>query len=157
MPTNSSAPVTGIPHGAGWNPTSLNAASRVPLARQSSTQSSTASRKQRSASSRLRPYDHTLSFGQPAAHRRPWRRTTPRRFTVIITDSVIAVPSSPRLTIISSHLFARSRCPSGAEGGAQVGRQCGTGLKRGGHVEMVDGPAAEALRAVAEVAAAMHS
>jgi hypothetical protein len=30
-------------------------------------------------------------------------------------------------------------------------------LEHGGHVEMVDGPAAEALRAVAEVAALMHS
>ena len=30
-------------------------------------------------------------------------------------------------------------------------------LERGGHVEIVDGPAAEALRAVAEVAALMHS
>ena len=29
-------------------------------------------------------------------------------------------------------------------------------LEHGGHVEMVDGPAAEALRQVAEVAAIMH-
>jgi len=30
-------------------------------------------------------------------------------------------------------------------------------LDQGGHVEMVDGPAAEALRQVAEVAALLHS
>ncbi len=29
-------------------------------------------------------------------------------------------------------------------------------LEKGGHVEMVDGPAAEALKAVAEVAAVLH-
>ena len=38
-----------------------------------------------------------------------------------------------------------------------VDRMARTVLERGGHVEMVDGPAAEALRAVAEVAALMHS
>jgi peptide subunit release factor 1 (eRF1) len=38
-----------------------------------------------------------------------------------------------------------------------VDRMARAVLERGGHVEMVDGPAAEALRAVAEVAALMHS
>jgi hypothetical protein len=38
-----------------------------------------------------------------------------------------------------------------------VDRMARTVLERGGHVEIVDGPAAEALRAVAEVAALMHS
>jgi peptide subunit release factor 1 (eRF1) len=37
-----------------------------------------------------------------------------------------------------------------------VDRMARTVLERGGHVEMVDGPAAEALRQVAEVAAIMH-
>ena len=38
-----------------------------------------------------------------------------------------------------------------------VDRMARAVLERGGHVEMVDGPAAEALRSVAEVAALMHS
>jgi hypothetical protein len=38
-----------------------------------------------------------------------------------------------------------------------VDRMARTVLERGGHVEIVDGPGAEALRAVAEVAALMHS
>jgi peptide subunit release factor 1 (eRF1) len=38
-----------------------------------------------------------------------------------------------------------------------VDRMARTVLERGGHVEIVDGPAAEALRAVAPVAALMHS
>src|SRR5664280_369528 len=38
-----------------------------------------------------------------------------------------------------------------------VDRMARAVLEHGGHVEMVDGPAAEALRAVAEVAALMHS
>ncbi|OFV79773.1 MAG: hypothetical protein A2Y78_09050 [Acidobacteria bacterium RBG_13_68_16] len=38
-----------------------------------------------------------------------------------------------------------------------VDRMARTVLERGGHVDMVHGPAAEALRAVAEVAALMHS
>ncbi len=38
-----------------------------------------------------------------------------------------------------------------------VDRMARAVLDRGGHVEMVDGPAAEALRAVTEVAALMHS
>ncbi len=38
-----------------------------------------------------------------------------------------------------------------------VDRMARAVLERGGHVEMVDGPAAEALRQVAEVAAIMHS
>jgi len=38
-----------------------------------------------------------------------------------------------------------------------VDRMARAVLERGGHVEMVDGPAAEALRSVAEVAAIMHT
>jgi len=38
-----------------------------------------------------------------------------------------------------------------------VDRMARTVMERGGHVEMVDGPAAEALRQVAEVAALLHS
>jgi len=38
-----------------------------------------------------------------------------------------------------------------------VDRMARAVLERGGHVEIVDGPAAEALRSVAEVAALMHS
>ena len=38
-----------------------------------------------------------------------------------------------------------------------VDRMARAVLEHGGHVEMVDGPAAEALRAIAEVAALMHS
>jgi peptide subunit release factor 1 (eRF1) len=38
-----------------------------------------------------------------------------------------------------------------------VDRMARAVLERGGHVEIVDGPAAEALRAVSEVAALMHS
>ena len=56
---------------------------------------------------------------------------------------------------------ADERCPVCGKKVAQephmVDRMARTVLERGGHVEIVDGPAAEALRAVAEVAALMHS
>lgn len=41
--------------------------------------------------------------------------------------------------------------------GHMVDRMARTVLERGGHVEMVDGPAAEALRQVAQVAAILHA
>ncbi|MDD5564428.1 MAG: hypothetical protein PHQ91_12015 [Thermoanaerobaculaceae bacterium] len=56
---------------------------------------------------------------------------------------------------------ADERCPvCGKKVDAEphmVDRMARAVLERGGHVEVVDGPAAEALRAVAEVAALMHS
>lgn len=56
---------------------------------------------------------------------------------------------------------ADERCPVCGKKVAQephmLDRMARTVLERGGHVEIVDGPAAEALRAVAEVAALMHS
>jgi hypothetical protein len=56
---------------------------------------------------------------------------------------------------------ADERCPVGTRKLERephmVDRMAGTVLERGGHLEMVDGPAAEALRPVAEVAALMHS
>ena len=56
---------------------------------------------------------------------------------------------------------ADERCPVCGEKVAaeqhMVDRMARAVLERGGHVEMVDGPAAEALRSVAEVAALMHS
>jgi peptide chain release factor subunit 1 len=55
---------------------------------------------------------------------------------------------------------ADERCPLCGEPVAReslmVDRMARTVLERGGHVEMVDGPAAEALRQVAQVAAIMH-
>jgi len=56
---------------------------------------------------------------------------------------------------------ADDRCPVCAKKIApephMVDRMARAVLERGGHVEIVDGPAAEALRAVAEVAALMHT
>jgi peptide chain release factor subunit 1 len=56
---------------------------------------------------------------------------------------------------------ADDRCPACGKKVAQephmLDRMARAVLERGGHVEIVDGPAAEALRAVAEVAALMHS
>ena len=56
---------------------------------------------------------------------------------------------------------AEVRCPlcqQPAEPEAHmVDRMARTVLERGGHVEIVDGPAAEALRQVAQVAAILHA
>ena len=56
---------------------------------------------------------------------------------------------------------ADERCPlcgkEVAKEPRMVDRMAQTVLERGGHVEMVDGPAAEALKQVAEVAAIMHA
>ena len=61
--------------------------------------------------------------------------------------SVMVDPSNERCPLCGNPVEREVR---------MVDRMARTVLERGGHVEMVDGPAAEALRQVAEVAAIMH-
>jgi len=63
------------------------------------------------------------------------------------TCSVLVDPSNERCPLCGNPVDREPR---------MVDRMARTVLERGGHVEMVDGPAAEALRQVAEVAAIMH-